>query len=169
MRIQIGPGAFLVRGGERDDKGPVWRRDLERKRGPGLIPLRLRSMRLLVYPPVCPSIHMHPPTHPAPITHPKAPKGESRPPSPPASPAGSPPNPPNSPCVSSHPHSAEQPTAPQSGARSPRWSRICFGVRKKKYGQMLGIGRLKFALQDVEPGEITPPLAGSPSVCPSGC
>lgn len=34
---------------------------------------------------------------------------------------------------------------------------------------MLGIGRLEFTLQDAERGEITPRLAGSPSVCPSGC
>lgn len=34
---------------------------------------------------------------------------------------------------------------------------------------MLGIGHLEFTLQDAERGEITPRLAGSPSVCPSGC
>lgn len=70
----------------------------------------------------------------------------------------------------SAPSLGEQPlslceTANCTPARSPRWSWIYFGVRNKKHGQMLGIGCLKFALQDAEPGEITPPLAGCPSVC----
>ena len=135
--------------------------------GPGLILSTLPAGCLLV----SASIHLpvHPHSHRPSTNDPsRGPRGTDSSPSL-ASPSAHQISPPGSSCVSSPSHPAKQPTAPQSGARRPRWSRICFGVRKKKFGQMLEIGRLKFALQDAEPGEITPPLAGSPSVCPAGC
>lgn len=168
FRRQTGTGAFFIQGSKGDDKVPVWHGDLGRKTGPGLILVGLPAQCLFVG--VFIHLSIHPPAHPPATNNPSQSQPQRNSPSFASCIPSRFSLPPISPCVSSYPHSAKQPTSPQSGARSPRWSQICFGVRKKKkYGQMLGIGSLKFALQDVEPGEITPPLARSPSVCPSGC
>ena len=159
-------GTFTILGGECDDKGTGPRGKREPRVLASSCPHCLldASIGLSIHPP---SIH-HPPSTMVPSCAGPPPGPCPRHPS-----SGLPSLAPPAPVSShSHPsHPANQPTVPQLGARSPRWSRIRFGVRKKKkiYGQMLGIGLLKFALQDAEPGEITPPLAGSPSVCPAGC